>query len=438
MSFNVVNTFQTFFDSTGKPRSGGWITFYVNRTDTLGTIFSDEALTVAQTNPYQLDASGRIAGDVKYSGLRTLKITNEDLSDVRTDDDVTTVEERALPAAVISEWIVGASPTYVSATSFTLGGDHRKNFHVERRVETANTGGIIYSTITDVAFAASITTVTVVNDTGILDSGLNAVSYGIISAENSSISQGAVTPILGPDIASATALPYPAYGTYSDVTGTTTITSFDTSGEIGTVIKRHFDGILTLTHDATDLILPGGVNIITAVGDEAEFVEYASGDWRCTNYLYIKKDGYIKLSDVKSSGTGGGTNVAATWTTRTLNTEDNDAGGFCTLSSSQFTLLSGTYRINASSQMATVIRHKARIRNISDNNTTIVGTNTATTTGVQGTNSIIMGEFTISATKTFALQYYAQTSVTNNGLGYAVSSGESEIYATVELLRISS
>jgi hypothetical protein len=54
---------------------------------------------------------------------------------------------------------------------------------------------------------------------------------------------------------------------------------------IGTVIKLHFDGALTLTHHATDLILPGGVNITTAAGDEAEFVEYASGDWRCTSYF---------------------------------------------------------------------------------------------------------------------------------------------------------
>jgi len=30
--------------------------------------------------------------------------------------------------------------------------------------------------------------------------------------------------------------------------------------------------------------LPGGANITTAAGDEAEFIEYASGDYRCTNY----------------------------------------------------------------------------------------------------------------------------------------------------------
>ena len=88
----------------------------------------------------------------------------------------------------------------------------------------------------------------------------------------------------GSDIASATALTLGTDGNYFDVTGTTTITSINTTGNIGTVIKLHFDDALTLTHHATDLILPGGANITTASGDEAEFVEYASGDFRCTSY----------------------------------------------------------------------------------------------------------------------------------------------------------
>jgi hypothetical protein len=88
----------------------------------------------------------------------------------------------------------------------------------------------------------------------------------------------------GADVASATALAVLTDGNYFDVTGTTTITSINTTGGVGTQIKLHFDGALTLTHHATDLILPGGANITTAAGDEAEFIEYASGDYRCTNY----------------------------------------------------------------------------------------------------------------------------------------------------------
>ncbi len=96
----------------------------------------------------------------------------------------------------------------------------------------------------------------------------------------------------GADVVSGTALPVLTDGNYFDVTGATTVTSIDTCGGDGTiapVIKLHFDAALILTHHATNLILPGGANITTAAGDEAEFVEYASGTWRCTEYT--KADG---------------------------------------------------------------------------------------------------------------------------------------------------
>jgi len=50
------------------------------------------------------------------------------------------------------------------------------------------------------------------------------------------------------------------------------------------MIVLHFDAALTLTHDATNLSLPGGTNITTAAGDEAIFIEYASADYRCIAY----------------------------------------------------------------------------------------------------------------------------------------------------------
>jgi len=87
----------------------------------------------------------------------------------------------------------------------------------------------------------------------------------------------------GSDVASATALAVPNDGNYFDVTGTTTITSINSIG-IGAVIKLHFDGAVTITHNATTLVLPNGANLTTTAGDELEFFEYAAGDWRLTNY----------------------------------------------------------------------------------------------------------------------------------------------------------
>jgi hypothetical protein len=85
--------------------------------------------------------------------------------------------------------------------------------------------------------------------------------------------------IVGADVASAGALPVVADGRFADVTGTTTITSLAALG-VGAVKYLQFDGIVTVTHHSTDLVLPGGRNITTVAGQILGFYEYAAGDWR--------------------------------------------------------------------------------------------------------------------------------------------------------------
>jgi hypothetical protein len=124
----------------------------------------------------------------------------------------------------------------------------------------------------------------------------------------------------GADIASATTTDIgAATGEFVDVTGTTTITGL---GTIAAGIKRtvRFTGALTLTHNATSLILPGSANITTANGDVATFRSLGSGNWKCTSYISqagltpgaisktdLQNDTYIKF-------TTGGTNTAYTGT----------------------------------------------------------------------------------------------------------------------------
>jgi hypothetical protein len=67
------------------------------------------------------------------------------------------------------------------------------------------------------------------------------------------------------------------------ISGSTTITSFG-AGSAGTHRVLTFAGILTLTHNATSLILPGGANIVTAAGDVADFVSLGGNNWRCEYY----------------------------------------------------------------------------------------------------------------------------------------------------------
>lgn len=68
------------------------------------------------------------------------------------------------------------------------------------------------------------------------------------------------------------------------ITGTTTITGLGTAPP-GTVRDVLFSGVLTVTHNATSLILQnGGSNILTAAGDAMRFVSLGSGNWRQTDW----------------------------------------------------------------------------------------------------------------------------------------------------------
>jgi len=87
----------------------------------------------------------------------------------------------------------------------------------------------------------------------------------------------------GSDIASGATLTIPSDGNYFDVTGTSGPVTALSSLQAGAIIRLQFDASVTLTHNATSLIL-GGVNITTAAGDVAEFVSEGSGNWRLVNY----------------------------------------------------------------------------------------------------------------------------------------------------------
>ena len=65
------------------------------------------------------------------------------------------------------------------------------------------------------------------------------------------------------------------------ITGTTTITSFGTA-VAGTKRTLVFDGALTVTHNATSLICPGGANIATIAGTVMHVVSEGTTNWRIT------------------------------------------------------------------------------------------------------------------------------------------------------------
>lgn len=79
-------------------------------------------------------------------------------------------------------------------------------------------------------------------------------------------------------------------GGFFHVTGTTTITDIDfDTDKAGRACILMFEGALTLTHNATSLILPTGANITTAAGDCCLVVSEGGDNVRVV--WYMRKDG---------------------------------------------------------------------------------------------------------------------------------------------------
>ena len=91
----------------------------------------------------------------------------------------------------------------------------------------------------------------------------------------------------GGDLTSASPLVIDTDGDYFDVTGTTNFAAMTVAADRQFTLQ--FDGVLTMTHHATNLDLPGEANITTAAGDVATFQSTGSNTVQCISY--VKADG---------------------------------------------------------------------------------------------------------------------------------------------------
>jgi hypothetical protein len=97
---------------------------------------------------------------------------------------VSQVNANAAPAGSSGEWTSpGVSPTFISATQFSVPGDFTTVFNKRRRILLTVTGVNGGATVTNATFGAGNTTVTCSTDSaGFLAAGLTAVSYALLDS----------------------------------------------------------------------------------------------------------------------------------------------------------------------------------------------------------------------------------------------------------------
>jgi hypothetical protein len=179
--------------------------------------------------------------------------------------------------------------TYLTANqTITLSGD------ISGSGSTAITTTIGASKVTNSMLAGSIAASKLVGTdiatvgtitAGTWNATLVGLTYGGTGQSTAYAGLDALT-VKGADIASASTTNLAtATGTYVNITGTTTITALGTANA-GVERICQFSGALTLTHNATSLILPGAANITTSAGDVATFSSLGSGNWICTGFTH--------------------------------------------------------------------------------------------------------------------------------------------------------
>lgn len=184
--YRLLDPLRQFLDANGDPYSGGKLYTYTAGTSTNKATYQDSAGASQNTNPIILSSAGRVPYEVwGTTGAYKLALYDSDDTLIDTSDNIDGINDVA--AVTGTQWAAsGLTPTYVSATSFTLAGDQTTEFHYGRRLLLTDSS-TLYGFIKSSTYSDPNTTVTVVLDSGSLSASLSAVSYGIVSYTNTSI-----------------------------------------------------------------------------------------------------------------------------------------------------------------------------------------------------------------------------------------------------------
>lgn len=285
-----------FFDASGAPLAGGKVYTYVAGTTTPKTSYTDSTGATPNANPVILDAAGE--ANIWLEGNYKIVLKNS--------SDVTqwTVDNVSGGAEVSIQWLtvtgtdtLVATPTsavtayqaqqiflfYAAATNTTAVTINISGLGAKAITKNGTTplvaGDIVANAIVQINYDGTQFQMQTVPAATYLNKATGGTVSALVTMSGAAFNEAAWV-----DVASATTTDIGAAASNNvRITGTTTITGFGTVSA-GTRRMLRFAGALTLTHNATSLILPSGANIVTAANDTAVAISLGSGNWVVTEY----------------------------------------------------------------------------------------------------------------------------------------------------------
>jgi len=269
MPAHIINNSFQFIDANGLPVVGGKVeTYEPNGSSTPKPLYSDKALTTSVGAVQTLNSLGMFSAELFGDGDYYIIVK---YADATTAYDMEYIEGEGSGNNAATEWEASVTPTFISTTSFSVAGDLTSDFHVNRRVKTENTGGTVYGTITASAFT-TLTTITIENDSGVLDSGLSSVDLAFLRADNSSmpeisvIQESSATPVNKVKITSA------------DTGSGPTIEAIGSDTDVGVSLKAQGDGIVDVDIKAAVVRNNASTNVSAFTYIPWAFLEYKDID----------------------------------------------------------------------------------------------------------------------------------------------------------------
>ncbi len=183
--------------------------------------------------------------------------------------------------------------------------------------------------------------------------------------------------------------------------------------------------------EAADSIADHAAQLLTIISDIENIVGRLDA---------IEEYGCLFARDEKAAGTAGGDATSGAWRVRELNTEMVNTITGASLNSNIITLPAGRYRVFCRAPARAIGNHKARLYNVTDGEIILVGSTAFTSSAAityATTDSIVMGEFTITASKDVRLEHRVAVSRNGDGWGNATNFGVVEVYSEVQVVKIS-